>query len=77
MAMVHFYVWAAFESKSQIENIGIVESDFYNSKLGLMVWLAKLASLFGYQCNYCRYLVNLLATSVGVEHISSDKCVKL
>ena len=50
MAIVHsymFYVWAAFESKSKIENIiGIVELDFHNSKLGLMVWLAKLASLF-------------------------------
>ena len=26
-----------------------------------MAWLAKLASMFGYQGNYCSYLVNLLA----------------
>ena len=50
------HVWAAFESKSQIENIiGTVELDFHNGKLGLMVWLAKLASVcvFGYHGNYC------------------------
>ena len=42
-----FYVWAAFESKSRIENIsGIIEFDFHNSKLGLIVWLAKQANLF-------------------------------
>jgi hypothetical protein len=42
-----FYVWAAFESKSLIENIiVIVKLDFPNSNLGLMVWLVKLASLF-------------------------------
>jgi hypothetical protein len=50
MAIVHsymFYVCAAFESKSRIENIiGIVEFDFHNRKLALMVWLARLASLF-------------------------------
>jgi hypothetical protein len=37
-----FYVWAAFKSKSQIENMtSIVEIDFHNSKLGLMDWLAR------------------------------------
>lgn len=36
-----------FESKSQIENsVGIAEFDSHNSKLGLVVLLAKLASLF-------------------------------
>ena len=39
-------VRAAFESKSLIENIIVIaELDFQNSKPGLMVWLAKLASL--------------------------------
>ena len=46
MAIVNsymFYVRAAFESKCQIENIiAIVEFDAHNSKLELMVWLAKL-----------------------------------
>ena len=69
--------WAAFESKSLIENTGIVELDFHNVKLGLMVWLAKLASLFVNHGNYSSYLVNLLATSVDVEHISTCKCVQL
>ena len=52
MAIVNsymLYVWADFESKTLIENIGIVELDFQKRKLGQMVWLAKLESLFGYQ----------------------------
>lgn len=70
--MLTCFVWAAFETKSRIENIGIVEFDVHNSKLGLMVWLAKLTCLFGYHSNYCGYLVNLLGTSVDVEHISTN-----
>jgi hypothetical protein len=74
-----YIVWVAFESKSQIKNIiDIVEYDFHNIQLGLMVWLAKLASLFVWlPGNYCCYLVNLLDTSVDVEHISTGKWTHL
>ena len=55
IARVNFYKFC-LSCKSVIENsIGSVEFDFHNSKLGLLVWLAKQASLFGYHSNYCSY----------------------
>ena len=46
-----------------------VEFDFHDSKLGLMVWLAKLESLFGYTF----LVVNVLNSSHGIKGVINSR----
>ena len=72
MAMKFILTCSMFElllkAKADFEDIiDIVELDFHNSNIGLMVWLAKLASLFGYQGNCSSFLVNLIEMCSSTE----------